>query len=141
MWPDPVGRIAAFVRASGAQGRLEQLPADADGPPGPAVRAVGFDCNGRPLVALVLEERAVDRDKLASAAGCSTLVPTPPPFFPFQPARVFVDQTVLATDVVWLEAGSPQHVLGLAPSQLLSLTRAQTADLVLPGDVGDKPAG
>jgi prolyl-tRNA editing enzyme YbaK/EbsC (Cys-tRNA(Pro) deacylase) len=131
MWPDDVERIAAFLRASGAQGQLEQLPTDVDEPPGPAIRAVGFDCDGRTLAALVPGDRAVDRDKLRAAAACSTLVPAPAPGFPFQPSRVFVERTVLALPLVWLEAGSPRHVLGLSPSQLVSLTRAVTADLVL----------
>ena len=46
--------------------------------------------------------------------------------FPFQGTLVFVDRALLAQRTVWLEAGSPRHVLGLAPSQLLRLTRAET---------------
>jgi prolyl-tRNA editing enzyme YbaK/EbsC (Cys-tRNA(Pro) deacylase) len=36
-------------------------------------------------------------------------------------------------ETVWLEAGSPRHVLGLAPEQLLRLTRAETGTF-LAGD-------
>jgi prolyl-tRNA editing enzyme YbaK/EbsC (Cys-tRNA(Pro) deacylase) len=131
MWPEPVERIAAFLRASGAEGQLEQLPAGVDEAPGPAVRAAGFGCDRRTLVALVPADRAIDRDKLAAAARCGTLVPAPPPAFPFQSARVFLDRSILAAGTVWLEAGSPRHVLGLPPSQLTRLTRAVTADLLL----------
>jgi len=131
MWPDPVERIAAFLRASGAQGQLEQLPTGVEEAPGPGVRAAGFDCDRRTLVALVPVDRAIDRDKLAAVARCATLVPAPLPAFPFQPARVFLDRSVLTAATVWLEAGSPRHVLGLAPSQLTRLTRAETADLLL----------
>lgn len=131
MWPEPVERIAAFLRASGAEGRIEELPAGVDEPPGTALRAAGFECDGRTLVAVIPADRAIDRDKLARAAGCRTLRPTPFPPFPFQSARVFVERSVLSTGTVWLEAGSPRHVLGLDPGQLIHLTRSETADLVL----------
>jgi hypothetical protein len=131
MWPDPVERVAAVLRAAGVVGQLEELPADADSAPGPAVRIAGFECDGRNLVALVPEERAIDRDKLVAAAGCSSLRPGSSPEFPFQGARVVLDRLLLSTDTVWLEAGSAGYVLGLSPSDLARLTRADTADLVL----------
>ncbi len=128
-WPEPVEQIAAFLRSAGVEGRIEELPAGVDEPPGIALRAAGFECEGRTLVALVPAERAIDRDKLATAAGCSALRPTPFPAFPFQSARVFLERSVLSTGIVWLEAGSPRHVLGLNPSQLVRLTSSETADL------------
>jgi prolyl-tRNA editing enzyme YbaK/EbsC (Cys-tRNA(Pro) deacylase) len=131
VWPEPVERIAAFLRETGGEGQLEELPAGVDEPPGPALRAAGFECDGRTLVALVPAERALDRDKLAAAARCRTLRPAPFPAFPFQSARVFLDVSILAGHTVWLEAGSPRHVVGLAPAQLVRLTRGETADLVL----------
>ncbi len=131
MWPEPVERIAALLRDAGVQGRLEELPKDADSAPGPAVRAAGFECDGRALVVLVPADRAIDRDKLAVAADCVTLRPAPLPAFPFQPARVFLDRSALTMGEVWLEAGTPRHVLGLAPGQLVRLTRSETADLLL----------
>jgi prolyl-tRNA editing enzyme YbaK/EbsC (Cys-tRNA(Pro) deacylase) len=131
MWPEPVERIAAFLRAAGVAGRLEELPADADSPPGPAVRVAGFECDGRSLVALVPDERAIDRDKVAAAGGCARLRPAPVPEFPFQPARVLLDRVLFSTDTVWLEAGSTRYVLGLSPFDLARLTRAETADLLL----------
>jgi prolyl-tRNA editing enzyme YbaK/EbsC (Cys-tRNA(Pro) deacylase) len=131
VWPEQVERIAAFLRAAGAAGRLEELPADADSAPGPGVRIAGFECDGRSLVALVPDDRAIDRDKLAAAAGCATLRPAPVPDFPFHPARVLLDWALISTDTVWLEAGSALHVLGLSPQDLVRLTRAETADLLL----------
>jgi prolyl-tRNA editing enzyme YbaK/EbsC (Cys-tRNA(Pro) deacylase) len=131
MWPEPVERIAAVLRTAAVQGRLEELPAGVEKPPSPNLRAAGFDCDGRSVVVLVPAERAIDRDKLAAAARCATLVPAPLPHFPFQPARVFLERSILTAGTVWLEAGSPRHVLGLPPSQLARLTRAETADLLL----------
>jgi prolyl-tRNA editing enzyme YbaK/EbsC (Cys-tRNA(Pro) deacylase) len=131
MWPEAVERIAEFVRASGAQGTIEELPADAEGPPGPTLRAAGFECDGRNVVALVPAGRALDRDRLAAAARCRNLRPGPFPPFPFRQARVFLDGSALATRMVWLEAGSPRHFLGVAPSELAGLVQAETAHLVL----------
>jgi prolyl-tRNA editing enzyme YbaK/EbsC (Cys-tRNA(Pro) deacylase) len=131
VWPEPVERIAAFLRAAGTAGRLEELPADADAAPGPAIRAAGFECDGRGLVVLVPNERAIDRDKVAVAAGCRTLRPAPAPEFPFHPARVLLERTLVTTEIVWLEVGTERYVLGLAPAELARLTRAETADLLL----------
>jgi prolyl-tRNA editing enzyme YbaK/EbsC (Cys-tRNA(Pro) deacylase) len=131
MWPEPVERIAAFLRASGTAGRLEELPSDADAAPGPAIRAAGFECDGRGLVVLVPEERAIDRDKVAAAAGCGTLRPAPAPEFPFHRARVLLDRTLVSTEAVWLEVGTERYVVGLSPGELARLTRAETADLLL----------
>ena len=141
MWPDPVERIAAFIRSSGAEARIEELPAGSDSLPDPALRAAGFECDGRRLVVLGPADRTVDRDKVAGAAGCGTLRPGPFPAFPFQGAQVYLDRTLLTPALVWLEAGSPRHVLGLAPSELVRLTQAQSADVLLAGEVRDRGRG
>ena len=126
MWPEPVERIETLLRQSEAIGRLEELPPGADAPPGPAARAEAFDCDGRPLVVLVPADRAVDEQRLVRRAGCRAMRTSEVRTFPFQGTLVFVDRALLAQRTVWLEAGSPRHVLGLAPSQLLRLTRAET---------------
>jgi prolyl-tRNA editing enzyme YbaK/EbsC (Cys-tRNA(Pro) deacylase) len=131
MWPEPVERIAAFLRAAGVQGSIEELPAGVDTPSGATLRAAGFDCDGRSLVALVPANRALDRDRLAAAGRCRDLRPAPFPPFPFQQARVFLDRSAFAARMVWLEAGSPRHFLGLAPGELAALLRAETAHLLL----------
>ena len=59
------------------------------------------------VVALVPADRAVDPQKLAAATTSSEVRPTPATVFPFKGARVFMDQSVLSADSVWLEAGSP----------------------------------
>jgi prolyl-tRNA editing enzyme YbaK/EbsC (Cys-tRNA(Pro) deacylase) len=130
MWPEPVERVAAFLRRSAVQGRLEELPQGVDTAPGPELRAAAFACDGRSVVVLVPSDRAIDAEKLALVARCRSLIPAPVPAFPFQYGRVFVDQSVLPLRTVWLEAGSPRHVLAIAPGQLTRLIRAETADLV-----------
>jgi prolyl-tRNA editing enzyme YbaK/EbsC (Cys-tRNA(Pro) deacylase) len=131
MWPEPVERIARFLRDSEAVGRIEELPPDVDAPPGPGARAVSFDCAGRALVVVVPDDGAIDRARLARREACGDLQPAPFRTFPFQGARVLVDRSLLSVRTVWLEAGSPRHVLGLAPSQLLRLTRAETGRFLL----------
>ena len=64
--------------------------------------------------------------------------------FPFEGARVFIDQSVLSAHAVWLEAGSSRHVLGVSPAQLARVTSALTADLLREartGEVADVPRG
>jgi len=131
MWPDPVERIATFLRRSEAQARLEELPPGVDTPPGPGARADAFECDGRTLVVLVPDDRRVDRARLARRAGCTDLRPAGARTFPFEGARVIVDRSLLAVRTVWLQAGSPRHVLGLGPRQLLRLTRAETGTFLL----------
>jgi prolyl-tRNA editing enzyme YbaK/EbsC (Cys-tRNA(Pro) deacylase) len=131
MWPEAVERIASFLRESEALGRLEELPPGVDTPPGPGARAEAFVCEGQTLVALVPSDRAVDRARLARRAGCAQLQPTGERSFPFQGARVLVDRTLLSPRTVWLAAGSPRHVLGLGPRQLLRLTRAETGTFLV----------
>jgi prolyl-tRNA editing enzyme YbaK/EbsC (Cys-tRNA(Pro) deacylase) len=144
VWPEAVERIAAFLRASAVEGRLEELLAGADAPAGQKLRADAFDGGGETVVALVPDDRAVDTRKLALAAGCAEVRPAPATSFPFEGARVLMEQSVLSSEAVWLEAGSPRHLLGLAPAQLARVTRAQTADLLREartGEVDDLPRG
>jgi prolyl-tRNA editing enzyme YbaK/EbsC (Cys-tRNA(Pro) deacylase) len=133
VWPEPVERIAAFLRVSGVEGRLEELLAGAGPPAGQNLRADGFDADGTAVVALVPSCRSVDERKLAAAAGYEEVRPAPATAFPFEAARVFMDQSILSADTVWLEAGSPRHVLGLSPVQIARVTNAQTADLLREG--------
>jgi prolyl-tRNA editing enzyme YbaK/EbsC (Cys-tRNA(Pro) deacylase) len=130
VWPEAVERIAAFVRASGAEGRLEELLAGAGPPAGRKLRADAFDGGAGTVVAVVPDDRVVDTRKLALAAGCLEMRPAPATAFPFQGARVFMDRSVVSLAAVWLEAGSPRHVLGLSPAQIARVTRAEIADLL-----------
>ena len=115
------------------EGRLEELLPGADLPAGQKLRADTFDTEGGFLVALVPSERRVDERKLAAASSCEDLRAAPAIGFPFEGARVFIDQSVLSAHSVWLEAGSSRHVLGVAPAQLARVTSALTADLLREG--------
>ena len=131
LWPEPVERIAKFLRESDAHGRLEELPPGVDAPPGTAVRAESYECDGRALVALVPDDAHIDRDRLARRAGCSELRAAEGRTFPFPGARVIADRSLLPLRTAWLEAGSPRHVLGLSPSQIVRLTHAETGNFLI----------
>jgi prolyl-tRNA editing enzyme YbaK/EbsC (Cys-tRNA(Pro) deacylase) len=130
MWPPEVERVAALLRTLGVEGRLEELPRDETGPPGPAVRAEEYDCDGRTVVALVPEDRELDPAKLAAATGCASVRPRATPSFPYMNTKVILDRLILGEGAVWLEAGSERHVVMLSAVQLVELTKATTADIV-----------
>jgi len=130
MWPPTVEQVAEVVRAAGVEARLEELAEGERLPPGPAVRAEAYDCQGRLLVALLPADHDLDPRKLASAAGCVYARPTAAPLFPFTRAAVFMERLMLGEETVWIRAGSPRHVLGVSPSDLVQITSAQTTGLV-----------
>ena len=136
VWPEAVERVATFLRASGVEGQLEELLAGVNAPPGLRLSATAFECEQRLVVALVPAARRLDRRKLARAAACPDPVTARLPEFPFSGATVFLEQTVLTEPTLWLEAGTPRHVLGLAPAQLTRLAKAVTADLVVESQKG-----
>ena len=118
-----------MFRAAGADARLEELASDDEDYPGPGVRADAFDCDGRRVVALVPADRDTDPRKL----GCARTRAVRAPDFPYSGAAVWMDTSLLGEETVWIEAGSPRHVLGVSPAQLLRLVHAQTSDLVVEG--------
>ena len=44
--------------------------------------------------------------------------------------RVLLDRALLAHELVWVGAGSPRHMAGLAPAELVRLARAHAIDAV-----------
>ena len=154
-WPPAVERVAAFLREARAEARVEEFP---EGTPTAldAAEAVGcelaqivkslvVDCDGRPFVVLVPGDRRADLGKVAAAAGASrarvagsaeveaatgfapgAVAPFPLP----NVEEVLIDQSLLGHDVVWVGAGSDRHMAGLAPTELLRLSRARPMDAV-----------
>ena len=154
-WPEPVERVAAFLREAGAEARLEEF---ASGTPTAedAARAAGCSraqivksivlvCDARPLICLVPGDRRVDRRKIARAAGSAAarlaragevedatgFAPGAVAPFPLPRVdRVFIDRTLLVHDLIWVGAGSPTHLAALRPAELVRLTRAESVDAV-----------
>jgi prolyl-tRNA editing enzyme YbaK/EbsC (Cys-tRNA(Pro) deacylase) len=154
-WPQSVERVTEFLRSAGAEVRVEEF---ADGTPTAqaAARAVGcelsqivkslvFDCDGKPVVAMVPGDRRADADKIAAAAGSrlariagveevqdatgfepGAVAPFPLP----RVERVFIDRTLLGHRIVWIGAGSDRHMAALSPAELVRLSRARPVDVV-----------
>jgi prolyl-tRNA editing enzyme YbaK/EbsC (Cys-tRNA(Pro) deacylase) len=154
-WPEPVERVAAYLREAGAEARVEEFPT---GTPTAfeAAQAIGcdlaqivkslvFDCGGRPVLVLVPGDRRADSDKIAEAAGSAfariagaeevrdatgfepgAVAPFPLP----RVERVFIERTLLAHRIVWIGAGSSRHMAALSPAELVRLSRARPMDAV-----------
>ena len=157
-WPEPVERVAAYLREAGAEARIEEFAA---GTPTAedAARAVGcepaqivkslvFVCDDRAVLALVPGDRRADPAKVARSAGAARarvagaeqveaatgFEPGGVAPFPVRAVdRVLVDRALLGQDVVWIGAGSPNHMASLAPSELMRVARATPADLARDG--------
>jgi prolyl-tRNA editing enzyme YbaK/EbsC (Cys-tRNA(Pro) deacylase) len=154
-WPEPVERVANFLRAAGTDARIDEFP---EGTPTAreAARAVGcelgqivkslvFTCGERTLLVLVPGDRRADTAKVAVAGGCAKarvagseqvqeatgFAPGAVAPFPLHKVdRVFVDRSLLRHDRVWFGAGSTRHMAALAPVDLVRLARAEPVDAV-----------
>jgi prolyl-tRNA editing enzyme YbaK/EbsC (Cys-tRNA(Pro) deacylase) len=154
-WPEPVERVAAYLRAAGAEARLEQLPARVATAqeaaqtlgcePSQIGKAVVFDCEGVAAVVLVPGDRRADPEKVARAVGAAAariaspeevlaatgfepgaVAPFPLPHVP----RVLVEQLLLAGPIVWVGAGSDMHLAAVSPGELVRLSRGTPMDVV-----------
>lgn len=154
-WPEPVARVAQFLRETTVESRVEEFP---EGTPtaGDAARAVGcdlgqivktlvFECDGRPILVLVGGDRRADPAKVAVHAPCGKAKVAGPDAVRnatgFEPGAVapfplsgieivLVDEELLLHDVVWVGGGSENHMVALAPSDLVRVTRARAVDAV-----------
>jgi prolyl-tRNA editing enzyme YbaK/EbsC (Cys-tRNA(Pro) deacylase) len=154
LWPAPVERVAAFLRASGAEARLEEFAAEgatAEGAAGAIgcslgqiVKSLVVLCDDEAWLVLVAGDRRGDTRKVARATGArrariarpdEVVAVTgfePGAVAPFPLARVkgvLVDESLLAQRVVWVGGGSPRHLVALAPAELLRLTRGRSLDV------------
>jgi prolyl-tRNA editing enzyme YbaK/EbsC (Cys-tRNA(Pro) deacylase) len=154
-WPQPVERVAAFLRAAGAESRLEELETPTPTAQAAAeavgceldqiVKSLVFVCDARPVLALVPGTHRADTGKIGAAvdatetrvARASEVVATtgfePGGVAPFPPPAgvpVLVDRRILSNALVWVGAGSERHLAMVAPLELLRLTRGTVADIV-----------
>jgi prolyl-tRNA editing enzyme YbaK/EbsC (Cys-tRNA(Pro) deacylase) len=155
VWPEQVERVTAFLREAGAEARIEEFSSGTltarD-----AARAVGcelsrivkslvFEADGTAVLALVPGDRRAADDKVAAAVGApSVSIATaervrsltgfePGAVCPFPApasATVLIERTLLGADRVWVGAGSTRHMAGIAPAELVRLTRAVPRDIV-----------
>ena len=167
-WPEPVERVARFLRESGTEARIEQF---SEGTPTAAdaarvagakleqiVKSLVFLCDGRYVLAMVPGDRRANSARIAAAVGVKRarvagpeLVEeatgfTPGAVAPFPLRRidtVLVERRLLVHEHVWVGAGSERHLAMIAPGDLVRLTRARAADLIEhePRRVEDRPPG
>src|SRR5262245_33104444 len=154
-WPESVERVAAFLRAAGAEARLEELPddtatakaaAEACGCPlDQIVKSLVLVCGTKIAVALVPGDKRGDPAQVAKLAGtprarvarpeevekATGFVPGAVAPFPLPHVdTVYIERTLLTQPVVWAGAGSTRHMVRVAPPELVRLTRAVAADVV-----------
>jgi prolyl-tRNA editing enzyme YbaK/EbsC (Cys-tRNA(Pro) deacylase) len=164
-WPEPVERVSSFLRDAGADARIEEFSegtptaADAAAAVGcrldQIVKSLVLVCDGRPVVALVPGDRRGDPAKVARGAGAETariakadeveqatgFAPGAVAPFPLPGIEtVLMERTLLRHPLVWAGAGSPSHMVGLAPIELGRLARARPFDVVKDYDSTD-PTG
>ena len=154
-WPEPVERVAAFLREAGAEARLEQLESGtataedaaraAGCPLGQIVKSILVMSDGRPVLALVPGDRRADLGKIGAAVGAAQTriaraaeVEASTGFSPGSVApfplpgveKILIDRTLLTHELVWIGAGSPSHLAALPPAELVRLARAVPMDAV-----------
>lgn len=150
-----VERVSRYLREARAEARVEEFTS---GTPtaAHAARAVGcdlrnivkslvFECGGRVAVAMVPGDRKADAAKVAAACGAGDARIASParvrettgfepgavsPFGLLRVDAVLVERTLLGLDRVWVGAGSTRHLAGVAPTELVRLTRAVLLDIV-----------
>jgi Cys-tRNA(Pro) deacylase len=156
-WPEPVERVAAVLRSSGTEGRIEEF--DEGTPTAEAaaeaagcrleqiVKSLLFALDGQERYALVMVpgDRRADREKVASELGAGRAKPASPQevlevtgfevggVAPFPAGRVeasLLDRTLVTHEVVWVGAGTHRHMAALAPTDLARVTRARVVDAV-----------
>lgn len=111
---------------------------------GQIVKSLVFLADGAPVVALVSGANQLDEAKLASAAGAASTgrasaeqvreatgypVGGVPPFGHATSSATFVDEDLLAFDLVWAAAGTPHHNFSITPDELVRLSGGTVADL------------
>ena len=154
-WPEPVERVARFLREAAAEARIEEFSTPTPTAEAAAaaigcelrriVKSLVFDCDDRPVVALVPGDRRAENGKVAAAAGAAKARIADPDrvrevtgfepgaVAPFPLPRVelvLVDPSLLLHPQVWVGAGSDRHMAGLSPAELVRLARAEPRDLV-----------
>ena len=117
-WPEPVQRVTAYLREAGAEVRVEEF---AEGTP-TADAAKIAQAAGSPFARIAGTEEVND----ATGFEPGAVAPFPLP----RVATVFIERTLLAQPVLWIGAGSSNHMASLTPTELLRLSRARPMDAV-----------
>ena len=154
-WPEPVERVAVFLRGAGAEARLEQLESGtataedaaraAGCPLGQIVKSILVMCDGRPVLVLVPGDRRADLGKIGAAVGAAqtriaraaeveastgfapgSVAPFPLPGVEKNPDRPHPAHPRAGLDRRRLAS----HLAALPPAELVRLARAVPMDAV-----------
>lgn len=137
--------LAIDVRRFPEGTRTAQDAATAIGcPVGAIVKSLIFTVDGEVVLALVSGANQLDEAKLAAAAGGSTCrrasadevraatgfpIGGVPPIGLATPVREFLDDALLAHDIVWAAAGTWHDVFPIAPGDLAAASGGWVGDL------------
>jgi prolyl-tRNA editing enzyme YbaK/EbsC (Cys-tRNA(Pro) deacylase) len=109
------------------------------------VKSLVFVCDGKPVLVMIGGDRRADRTKIEAAVPCEKAKIAGPdevraatgfepgavaPFPLPEIQTILVDNELLLHEAVWTGAGSHQHVLAIAPTDLVRLTHARSVDAV-----------
>ena len=149
-----VDRFLQAARAAGLEPEVRRFP-EGTKTAEAAARAVGCDigqivkslvfvADGSPVVALTSGANRADPSRLASLTGASgarradpeqarlatgfAIGGTPPFGYP-EPLRVLLDRDLLAYEVLWAAAGTPDTVFPITPADLVRASGAAVADV------------
>jgi Cys-tRNA(Pro) deacylase len=157
-WPEPVERVAAVLRAAGVDARVEEFPAGTK-TARDAAAAVGCElsqivktlvvvADGAFLLVLIPGDERLDERAVAAAVPAQEVrIATAPevvqatgfdpggvaPFPQRAVAGALIERSLFRHTVVWIGAGTAQHVAGLAPGELARLANARAVTLHPPG--------
>jgi prolyl-tRNA editing enzyme YbaK/EbsC (Cys-tRNA(Pro) deacylase) len=110
---------------------------------GQIVKSLVFVADGRPFLALTSGSNRADHRRLAHLLGSNEVrratpeeardatgyaIGGTPPFGHTRRLRTLLDRDLLAYQVVWAAAGTPDSVFRIAPAELLDTTEGEVAD-------------
>ena len=107
------------------------------------VKSLVFAAGDRPVLVLVSGPNRVDVGKLSQLVGAPIAranadqvrgwtgfaIGGVPPLGHSAPIDTYLDQDLLAHDVVWAAAGTPNAVFAIEPRELVRMTRAQVVEV------------
>lgn len=154
IWPEPVERVAAVLRAQAIDSRIEEFN-DSAATAREAARAIGCDlsqivkslvfvCDGAYVLALLPGDRRADEAAVARAVMAAEVRVAKPdevleatgfapgavaPFPRRAVTQTLMDTSLFAHEVVWIGAGTSSHMASLRPPELLRLAGARTFEL------------
>lgn len=153
-WPEPVERVAAVLRAAAVDARVEEFP-EGTKTARDAAAAIGCElsqivktlvvvADGAFVLVLIPGDERLDERAVAAALDAQDVrVATTPEVvqatgfdpggvapFPRRPGiRALIERSLFRHEIVWIGAGTPSHVAGLAPGELARLADAAAVDL------------